>query len=112
MITFLLVTFLFWFLYATVMRIRDKVQADPNGNKLLKIVGYAFLLIGYPYDVIYNYTYGSVVFWQFPRRGEYTFTARLKRTITLNTWRGDIARFICRYLVEPWDAGHCGQKLS
>lgn len=112
MIYFLLASFLFWFLYATLMRARDKVQANPEGSKVIKVLGYALLLIGYPYDVIYNYTYGSIVFWQFPRSGEYTFTARLKRTVTLNTWRGDIARFVCRYLVNPLDKDHCGKIID
>lgn len=108
----LLATFFFWFLFATLMRLRDKRLKYPKGSWqwwAISAVGYPLLILGYPYDVLYNLTYGTLMFWQLPRRWEWTFTARLQRCVHLVTWRGVVARFICRYLVEPWDADHCGQ---
>lgn len=107
----ILATFFFWFIFATLMRLRDK-QKRYAKNKwqwwAITVPGYLLLIVGYPYDVLYNLTYGTICFWQFPRRGEWTFTARLQRCVHLATWRGQLARFVCRYLVEPWDADHCG----
>lgn len=108
---FLLCTFVFWFLYATIMRvIQKRSEQQKGGLKWLAwtVLGYALLSVGFPYDVVYNYTWGSLVFWQFPRSGEWTFTQRLQRLVKDTGWRSVLARLTCRYLVEPWDAYHCG----
>jgi hypothetical protein len=112
-----LATAFFWFIYATLMRLRDKRENYARGTVkwwAITIVGYLLLIVGYPYDVLYNLSYGSLMLWQLPRRDvtgtfEWTFTARLQRTVYRNDWRGFVARFICRYMVEPWDADHCGE---
>lgn len=108
-------TFLFWFVYATLMRIAEKRKKYSKRDWRywgLTVLGYLLLIPGYPYDVAYNLTYGTLMFWQTPRRGEWTFTARLQRCVHRVDWRGAEARFICRYLVEPWDPGHCGQEYK
>jgi hypothetical protein len=110
LIYWLLATFLFWFLFANLMRLRDRLMTLEGWKRTAaRIAGYALLLVGYPYDVLYNLTYGSAMFWQLPRRWEWTFTARLQRLVFSSGWRGAEARFICRYLVEPWDESHCGE---
>jgi len=111
-IYWLLATFFFWFIFATLMRIRDRRErydTDQWQYWALTILGYVLLIPGYPYDVIYNLTYGTLMFWQTPRKWEWTFTARLQRCVHLVTWRGQLARFFCRYLIEPWSSDHCGQ---
>ncbi len=108
----LLFTFVFWFLFANLMWIKRGVESGQwTGWRkwVAYAVGYTILIPGYLYDVLYNYTWGSLMFWQFPRKGEPTFTARLKRTVFDNGWRGTVARFVCRYLVEPNDEKHCGE---
>src|SRR3972149_4711587 len=105
-------TFFFWFLFATVMRLRDKRAKFKKKSwqyRAITAAGYLLLVVSYPYDVLYNLIYGTLMFWQLPRRWEWTFTARLQRCVHLATWRGQLARFLCRYFVEPWDADHCGQ---
>ena len=111
-LAWLMATFFFWFVYATLMVISEKRKRYKKFNWRywgLTILGYALLIPGYPYDIAYNLTWGSLMFCQLPRRGEWTFTARLQRCVGEVTWRGALARFLCRYLVEPWDRGHCGQ---
>lgn len=112
-IGWLLATFFLWFLFATLMRLRDKREKFLKRSWqwwMISLVGYPLLVVGYPYDVAYNLTYGTLMFWQLPRRWEWTFTSRLQRLVhDRKTWRGAEARWLCRYLVEPWDADHCGQ---
>jgi len=104
-------TFLLWFLFATLMRIRDK--RDKFTRRAWQywaytIPGWLVLLVGYPYDIFYNLTWATLLFMQPPRAGEWTFTARLQRLVRDRiSWRGRLARFFCHYLIEPWDAGHC-----
>lgn len=108
---FILCTFFFWFIYATIMRVLQKRATAKKYSVawcFWTVVGGLLLAVGFPYDVVYNYTWGSLVFWQFPRSGEWTFTARLQRLVKDTGWRSVIARWTCRYLVEPWDTDHCG----
>lgn len=45
-------------------------------------------------DVWVNYTEASLIFWEFPRKGEYTVSQRLERLQYDLGWRGDIARVV------------------
>lgn len=45
-------------------------------------------------DVIANYTELALLTWDFPRKGEHTFSDRLVRLQYNLDWRGDIARKI------------------
>ena len=66
-------------------------------------------------DVAYNVTYGTVLFMDFPHYKRLTLTARMKDYIHSDSkskitqkYRKPLATFICKYMVEPWDVGHCG----
>jgi len=105
-------TVLFWLLFVNLMRIRDRYLKG-KASLGTRVLGYLILFVGYPLDVIYNLTYGTLMFWSLPRRGEWTLTKRLQRLVHDEGWRGAEARFICRYIVEPWalDEEHCGKYL-
>lgn len=49
-------------------------------------------------DVLANYTELSLVFWELPRKGEWTFSTRLIRLQYRTDWRGNFARPIARVL--------------
>ena len=49
-------------------------------------------------DVLANYTELALLTWDFPRRGEYTFSNRLRRLQYNNDWRGVLARPVVRFL--------------
>ena len=49
-------------------------------------------------DVIANYTELALMTWDFPRRGEHTFSTRLLRLKHDAGWRGFCARLIAKYL--------------
>jgi hypothetical protein len=49
-------------------------------------------------DLLANFTELSLAMWEYPRRGEWTFSTRLERLIREQGWRSDIARFVSRIL--------------
>jgi hypothetical protein len=121
--SFIIASILFWFLFASAMTLYDKWKVQKKYSLKwwgLGIVGLPIFIIGFPYDIIYNFTWGSLIFLELPKKRpkgkgfnsfEWTFTHRLWRLIYDKGWRGHVARFICRYLVQPWDLNHCGVQL-
>ena len=83
------------------------------------------VVIGFLYDVIFNIIYGTIMFVQLPDFKTAnvhwkifkfpTLSERMKDILrggkgdTLTgKYRFYVSRGICRYLIEPWDKGHCG----
>lgn len=63
-------------------------------------------------DVFYNYTWASLMFWEFASNDRKLLTARLKHILfsgeyDTESWRWELAYWMCQYLIEPWDKGHC-----
>ena len=56
-------------------------------------------------DIYLNYTTFTVLFWQLPRKGEYTLSKRCERLVRDSGWRGVVARLIARY-TNKFDANH------
>lgn len=88
--------------YPTVHRLKDNHRDEITWR--LKIPVYLWLFIGITSDVIFNWTWGTVICRELPR--EFLFTDRLKRH-----WRGDDERMKRR--IERWvklvnmiDPGH------
>jgi len=54
-------------------------------------------------NVVLNYTLLALITWDFPRKGEYTFSQRLARLVNSVGWRGVAAWFISRFLLDPFD---------
>lgn len=55
-------------------------------------------LVALVLDVVLNYTELALLTLDFPRRGEWTFSTRLKRLRDATGWRGHTARYIARGL--------------
>lgn len=71
---------------------------------------YGIVAIGLVVDVLFNLVYGTIMFMQWPSYKRLTLTARLKHIIDFqpkDSRRFKLAIFLCKYLIEPWDAGHC-----
>lgn len=56
-------------------------------------------------DVLLNYTTLALYTWDFPARGEWTFSTRVRRLQYYPGWRGAIARLLKTYL-NFWQKGH------
>lgn len=112
-IQWLIATFILWFMFVNVMFVKNTLlekYQDGWQRKLIYIIGGPFFVVGYLYDVIFNITYGTLMFLQLPKADALTLSTRMKNLIKNepDSWRGKFAIFICKYLVEPWDPNHCG----
>ena len=96
--------FLCWVLYLAVMSLsehRDEMGWIAKGHAM------ALLAIAYPLDLVLNVVVGTVIFAALPR--EFTLTTRLKRHQREGGWRGKLAAWICKNLLNAFarDGGHC-----
>lgn len=99
--------YVLWALYLLVMNLKRAHDNDTMTNTAYKL-GTPLLIVGYLWDVICNLTYASVLFLEIPR--EWVITARLSRHIADEGWRGDLARWFCRHLLDPYDPSGCHCK--
>jgi hypothetical protein len=107
--------FILWVLFVNGMLIIKRQDEIPEKyhNFFKVIIGLSFL-----WDVLVNITVGAAVFgkekaWDFKgAHARYlpTLTETLRftlRTYAKDHWRYKLADFICVWLVEPYDEGHC-----
>jgi len=102
-------TLLLWLGFIAVMGIVDDAKNREDLNIFQKICIVLFVLL---LDVPHNYTAAVILFMGLPPgKGNHTLTERMRyylhTEIYYRTWRWYLSRFICKYMVEPWDAGHC-----
>ncbi len=65
-----------------------------------------FLLAALPaliLNVVLNYSLLALLLWDWPRRGEWTFSTRLRRLQHNTDWRGVVAYYIKLHLLDPFD---------
>ena len=60
-------------------------------------------LPGIVLNVVLNFTVLALITWDWPRKGEWTFSQRLERLIAGTGWRSAAAFFVARYLLDPFD---------
>lgn len=93
-IAFVVSTAALFLWFAALTRLRP---AHPSLSNALRLSGLWF-------DVLYNWTFGSIMFLELPR--EFTFSARLERHIMCCTWRGALAFWVERVFIRPIDPYH------
>jgi hypothetical protein len=71
------------------------VQYKRDGWWLLLMPVY---LAGWPLDVLLNFTLFALIFWDWPKWGEWTLSKRLTRVNKTTGWRGRFARRVTRLL--------------
>ena len=108
-ITLLLILWAFWYLYLIVMGL---YRAKLNGTLTwtAKILGAPALIIGFVLDVIMQYTVASIIWREWPRRGEHLVTDRMQRYLALGHGSRYIkAKWLCDHLLDPFDptGKHC-----
>lgn len=70
-------------------------------------------VIGYPYDVLLQYTLFQVYFWEIAPLGETTISMRLARLVSRRDWRGIWARRLAWLLNKLSPKGvHVPMELS
>ena len=71
------------------------VQYKRDGWWLLLMPVY---IAGAPLDWLLNFTLFALIFWDWPKRGEWTLSKRLPRLNREHGWRGRFARRVTRLL--------------
>ena len=94
-----------WVLFLAVMmlkQVRDNGQLTGVAGKL----GLSVLVIGYIVDFVVNMIPATILFLEVPFN--LTVTARCSYYINKEGYRGNIARWLCRNLLDPFQiGGHC-----
>lgn len=100
----------FWMLWVFYLAVMALKRARDEG--LLKkgcdayMLGMSVLLVGLVLDFIVNMVVATVIFLEPPF--ELTVTARVTRLKQEGGWRGDIARWMCAKILDPFEQGsHC-----
>lgn len=98
--------------FIAIMKLRDMRDAGQITG-ILKWFGYFNLFIGLLLDVLVNLFPATLIFWEWPRWGEWLTTARLSRIIKTGdvNWRYSVAMWFCRELLSKFDSTkhHCGE---
>jgi len=80
-------------------------------NWATKILGAPILALAIFVDWFSQYTIATLIFRDWPRKGEWLVTTRLKRYLREepNSWRGKLSQKVCDGLLDGWDAtgDHC-----
>lgn len=105
-ILFLLMLPAMWTLYLAVMHL-DTARRQGQLTMAAKVAGYPVLLVALAVDVLFNATWGSLLFLEPPR--ELLFTHRISRLNDATGWRGRLACWFCLELLDPFDprGKHC-----
>ena len=91
---------LFYYLYIGAMAMIG-AHAEGKLNKVQFALCVPYVAVAWVIDLIHNVTLFWLLFWERPR--EFTVTARLKRHVNQNTWRGAIARWLGVTLLNSLD---------
>ncbi len=106
-----------WVFFVNVMWLKANIDRIP---KWTKPFAWAFAIIGYLYDILFNIFIGTIMFVQLPDFAGVPYyapplTHRMRKILKeartetlLEKYRFYLAMLLCRYLVEPWDPDHCG----
>lgn len=94
-----------WVLYVAAMNFK-RVYELGNVGRFAKINGRIVWFIAQPIDLALNILW-SILLLDFPR--ELLLSPKLKRLKAKGGWRGKIATFVCRELLNPFDPDgkHC-----
>jgi hypothetical protein len=101
--------YLLWVLFLAVMPL---YRAHLNGTLtgVSKVLGYPLVIVMVLFDCAINITLATLVFLEMPR--EKMLTQRLERLSALDTWRGKLARGVCKKLLDAFDprGKHCFER--
>ena len=100
---------LFFIAAANVKNMYEKALLSPLQRTLAKPFVYAFFVC----DVLYNVSYGSLLYLEMPHPKRLTLSQRIqailrrrKKSNLDKYWRKPIGKFMACYMINPWDAGH------
>lgn len=117
--------FILWIFFVNVMVFRDKILEKYDSGLpgvVTKVVGVILVLVAGLWDILFNVVIVSLIMWQLPptasdydvtkghKRKNFTLSERFKLILYYDdkhSKRYKVAKFACKYLIEPWDYKHC-----
>jgi len=98
-----------WVFYIAIMSLQREWDNLPL---IAKIFAAPIIVIGVASDFLFNLTWGTILFLELPRWGEWMMTARLKRHIHDHKldWRDRNGNWFCWTFLNRFDktGNHCG----
>ena len=94
-----------WLFYLAFMEIKSNKEQYKKALGAAWYGGYPIFFIALLMDVLFNFTFGSVFYREFPK--EFLFTARCSRHLKGTGIQLARAHFVCTNLLDPADKGHC-----
>lgn len=102
----------FYWLYIFMMgTYRAFLQKRLQGLALVLIA--PVLAVAFVIDLVMQFTLAALIFWEWPRRGEWFVTHRLRTYIKHGQgWRWRVADVLCRRMLDPFDptGSHCDDE--
>ena len=109
-IILILVPFLMWILFVLAQVIGKHAT---HLSKSICFLVNAYIIFVNIYNVIFNFTYATILFLELPRFRRRTFSERLIHILSYdNGWRFKFAYWIAYHLIEPWDYNHCNLQTD
>ena len=97
-----LLMYALWPLYVfTMAMLRAKV--DGKTNVFAWILAAPIVFTALALDIALNYTLFALLTWDFPKKGEWTFSQRLSRLVREDGWRGSLGRWVAKVLLDDYD---------
>lgn len=108
---FLISSVSLFILFVTVVKLQNFVEGKAKWVRNITLLGWSPLIVlGVLRDVLFQYTWGSLIFLEWPPKGERMLTWRLQRHkrngYKVSGWRFTLAIWICT-LIEKIEANHC-----
>jgi len=94
-----------WLFYVAFMHIKEHEHQVKDKIGALWYGLWPFFILALIMDVLFNFVIGTMIFLEIPR--ELLFTSRCQRHLKSSGWRLRNAHFVCTYLLNPFDEGHC-----
>jgi len=108
-----IILFVLWVITADVFLPRyRKARAGKEYHPVKQAIILAWTFWFVVVDIVYNIVFGGLIFWQSPIGYGWTLSQRLRHILTsgdydVESWRWQLAWWLCRYLISPWDYNHC-----
>ena len=98
---------LMWVGYLALTNL-ERVRVAQGLTKPQRLLAGVLLLIFGTLDVLLNWTFCVILFLELPR--EMTVSRRCTRHFKVDGWRGDVARWLGRHALDPFD--HRGAHIN
>jgi len=94
-----------WLFYVAFMHLKEHKDQVKGKLGIIWKGLYPFFIVGLLLDVLFNFIIGTIYFLELPR--EWLFTSRCQRLLKSKGTKLRKANFMCNYLLDPFDKGHC-----